>query len=153
MVERAAAEDLLQDVFVAFARRQPELSSSDDAKKYLVTSCVHRARDLRRRRPLAPAGDALERAASPDDDALAQAAAGDESELVRAALRELPDEQRHVVTLHLHGGLKFREIAEAMAIPIDTVTSRYRYGLEKLDRKSTRLNSSLSQISYAVFCL
>src|SRR2546430_5635312 len=28
-----------------------------------------------------------------------------------------------------------------------------RYALERVDRKSTRLNSSHSQISYAVFCL
>src|SRR2546430_6919162 len=28
-----------------------------------------------------------------------------------------------------------------------------RYGIDEVDRKSTRLNSSHSQISYAVFCL
>src|SRR2546430_8686391 len=36
----------------------------------------------------------------------------------------------------------------------DGALSGYRWGIErKRDRKSTRLNSSHSQISYAVFCL
>src|SRR5688572_31621392 len=35
----------------------------------------------------------------------------------------------------------------------DRVVRRIYYGGEKIDRKSTRLNSSHSQISYAVFCL
>src|SRR2546430_10080659 len=33
------------------------------------------------------------------------------------------------------------------------VSQNVRVGVEKRDRKSTRLNSSHSQISYAVFCL
>src|SRR2546430_12691736 len=45
-----------------------------------------------------------------------------------------------------------RELAEAAAAadPIRLQARRYR---ETRDRKSTRLNSSHSQISYAVFCL
>src|SRR5688572_31793908 len=34
-----------------------------------------------------------------------------------------------------------------------TVVMLHQRGVERLDRKSTRLNSSHSQISYAVFCL
>src|SRR3712207_8859838 len=46
------------------------------------------------------------------------------------------------------GGAKGRESSLA------TGTGRPRYGLgERSDRKSTRLNSSHANISYAVFCL
>src|SRR2546430_8784997 len=39
-------------------------------------------------------------------------------------------------------------------VPMHKVRNRFRAALSKgLDRKSTRLNSSHSQISYAVFCL
>jgi len=135
---RAAGEDLLQDVFVAFARRAqgpsslPSLATRHEMLRYLVASCVHRARDLKRRRV---ESGPLEEIAAHDGDPLAQSAAADESDQVHAALRELPDEQREVVTLHLHGGLKFREIAEATGVPLDTATSRYRYALEKLRRR------------------
>ena len=140
--ERAAAEDLLHDVFLAFARgaadRSKQLSTRADAKRYLVTSCIHRARDLCRRRPpsLATSGP-TDDLVTTDGDPRAHAAAGDDSAQVRAALRELPDEQREVVTLHLHGSLKFREIAELLGLPLDTVTSRYRYALQKLRRRLT----------------
>src|SRR5688572_33016412 len=38
---------------------------------------------------------------------------------------------------------------------VDPICSTYKaaFGKDRLDRKSTRLNSSHSQISYAVFCL
>jgi len=37
-----------------------------------------------------------------------------------------------VIALHLHGGLKFKQIAGLQKTSINTVQSRYRYGLEKL---------------------
>jgi RNA polymerase sigma-70 factor (ECF subfamily) len=134
--ERAAGEDLLHDVFVSVARlaaSTPLPPTSDELRRYLVTSCIHRARDLKRRRAesLDDRG-ALDRAESRDDDPAARASSGDDAGFVRAALLALPEEQREVVTLHLHGGLKFREIAEATGVPLDTTTSRYRYALEKL---------------------
>src|SRR2546430_8604862 len=43
---------------------------------------------------------------------------------------------------------------DAAAIIDDTLAARAQgFGGAKVDRKSTRLNSSHSQISYAVFCL
>jgi len=47
-------------------------------------------------------------------------------------MAELPVEQREVITLHLHAGLTFREIALQLGLSINTVQSRYRYGIEKL---------------------
>src|SRR5688572_32744793 len=44
--------------------------------------------------------------------------------------------------------------AEVMArMPKCRIIARYGIGVDTIDRKSTRLNSSHSQISYAVFCL
>ena len=48
------------------------------------------------------------------------------------ALAELPFEQREVISLHVQGEMKFRAIADLQAVSINTVQSRYRYGLDKL---------------------
>jgi RNA polymerase sigma-70 factor (ECF subfamily) len=48
------------------------------------------------------------------------------------ALAQLSYEQREAITLHLQGGMKFRAIAELQGVSINTVQSRYRYGLDKL---------------------
>ena len=47
-------------------------------------------------------------------------------------LGRLPFEQSEIIVLHLHQEMRFREIAEALGISINTVQSRYRYGMEKL---------------------
>ena len=53
-------------------------------------------------------------------------------QLVSDALEQLPYEQREVVVLHTRGRMTFKAIAELWQVPIKTVQSRYRYGLEKL---------------------
>ena len=127
----AAAEDVLHDVFVALAERVGRLRLTSSLKNYLVTSCVNRARDVLRRHGrwhdltarLAPCSAA-------DPSVLVDLL--DESARLLDALIVLPVEQREVVTLHIHGQLKFREIAEMLEIPIDTAKSRYRYALSAL---------------------
>jgi RNA polymerase sigma-70 factor (ECF subfamily) len=52
--------------------------------------------------------------------------------LLSSAIGQLPYEQREVVLLRHHGGLKFIEIAASQNISINTVLGRYRYGMEKL---------------------
>jgi len=56
----------------------------------------------------------------------------DSNKAVTLALENLPLEQREVIVLHLQGDMKFRQIAAMLDIPINTVQSRYRYGMEKL---------------------
>jgi RNA polymerase sigma-70 factor (ECF subfamily) len=51
---------------------------------------------------------------------------------LRDALRRLPYEQQEVITLHIHAGLTFRALARALRVPLGTVQSRYRYGLNNL---------------------
>ena len=51
---------------------------------------------------------------------------------IGAALAELPFEQREVIILHLQNGLKFKDIANARQVSVNTIQSRYRYGLKKL---------------------
>ena len=49
-----------------------------------------------------------------------------------AALAVLPDEQREVIMLHVHGRQSFASIANTLSMSRDTVKSRYRYGMQKL---------------------
>src|SRR2546430_10104761 len=63
-----------------------------------------------------------------------------------------------IYTLSLHDALPISPARRNLTIagePADTEVSVANYGVVHVivDRKSTRLNSSHSQISYAVFCL
>src|SRR2546427_8557228 len=58
--------------------------------------------------------------------------------------------------LQVHAGLMGRGLEELLRVGAEAVEKGCRRALASLadqDRKSTRLNSSHSQISYAVFCL
>ncbi len=140
----ATAEDVVQDVFISLVRTVPELHLRRTLRAYLATAVANRARDYFRQR-------ARERRA-PIDEADQMTADGDgpvqivgDAELMhklRAAVAELPYEQREVVMLRIHAGLKFREIAAHQEISIKTALSRYQYGLDKLRSK---LNGEVSK--------
>ncbi|MBM4016207.1 MAG: sigma-70 family RNA polymerase sigma factor [Planctomycetes bacterium] len=140
--ERTAAEDVVHDVFARLCREphRHAFPSLDDARRFLARAVFCRVLELRRRRRPEPAPDqAIERAAAAEVEPLDRLVAHDEATRLRAELARLPVPQAEVVVLHLHGGLKFREIAELLSIPIDTATTRYRTALQKL---SSRLRAA-----------
>ena len=57
--------------------------------------------------------------------------------VLEAALKALGDEERQVVLLHAVSGLKHREIAQDLGLPLSTVLSRYNRALKKLKRHLT----------------
>lgn len=131
--DRAAAEDVLHDVFIALAERAGEQKFRSSLRNYLLTSCLNRARDmLRRRGRETVSSNGLDCRRSDAADPLALASWNEESARLYEAMIALPIEQREVVTLHVHGQLKFREIAEMLELSINTVQSRYRYALQAL---------------------
>jgi RNA polymerase sigma-70 factor (ECF subfamily) len=127
------AEDCLHDVFVALASDGCRIRSN--LKGYLLTSVVNRARDHLRRRA---AGHALHVHLQSQPHALTDRAhlqaPDDRIDIVMRALEVLPAEQREVIALHLQGDMKFRQIAAMLDLSINTVQSRYRYGMERLLR-------------------
>lgn len=54
--------------------------------------------------------------------------------VLTAALRCLEESERQIILLHAVSGLKHREIAEDIGIPLATVLSRYHRGLKKLKK-------------------
>lgn len=52
--------------------------------------------------------------------------------LLRDLLRELPPEQSDIIELAFFGGMTHREMAEKLDVPLGTVKTRARSGLQKL---------------------
>ena len=132
-----AAEDVLHDVFVSFAANGAGPRVRRDLKAYLTTCVANRARDhLRggaRRNRLCPASlDEVGERASAAAGPATRVGDREQAEAVCRALTELPEEQREVIVLHLHGPMTFRQIARQQGVSINTVKSRYRYGIDKM---------------------
>lgn len=128
-----AAEDCVHDVFVHFAAAPADVRANQNLRGYLMRSVANRAKNLLKRRQLQPWQQGDEQDCVDDDDCPRERMmASEESTRVFEALAKLPAEQREVISLHLHGQMRFREIADELGLSINTVQSRYRYGIEKL---------------------
>jgi RNA polymerase sigma-70 factor (ECF subfamily) len=140
----ADTRDLMQELFVRLAKRPELLDGVRDRRAFLLRLAHNLAIDLIRRRGTREKHH--EHLAAEPQPLFAPASGPDEQafrEALAAALGELPPDQCAVVHLKLWEGLTFEQIAELLAIPLNTAASRYRYGLDKL---RTRLRPLYDEI-------
>ncbi|MCW2756791.1 MAG: polymerase subunit sigma-24 [Nocardioidaceae bacterium] len=130
--DRATAEDVVQDAFVAVYRRWDRLTDPDKAVGYLRTCVVNGARSNLRHRGVVIRH--LSRAAAPDDVPAADAAAlaGSERRRVLDALAVLPRRQREVLALRHYLDLSEAEIATTLGISRGAVKSHASRGAAAL---------------------
>ena len=132
--DKAAAEDVLHDVFLSFVQGLDRFRLTGSLKGYLLTCVANHARNCnkaqRRRsaRPEPPPGQAVSEAKEPVESV----ACNEQLERLSVALAELPFEQREAIMLHIQGAMTFQAIGQAREISVNTVKSRYRYGIDRL---------------------
>jgi RNA polymerase sigma-70 factor (ECF subfamily) len=128
-----AAEDVLHDSFVAFAESAHKIRLEGSLRSFLATCVANRSRDLMRKQGRNV--ESLNNSAlfTCDEKGPESAAVYNEQlKQITRAIALLPYEQREVVVLHLKAGLMFKQIAGLQKVSINTVQSRYRYGIDKL---------------------
>lgn len=139
--DRGAAEEITQDVFMRCWRNVDRYQPSQGSLVAWLLSITHnraidelrsrRGKDARREL----SDDLLQPQATIDpgyDEALLRSE-------VRQALRDLPPAQREVVELVFWGSLTRREVAEQLQLPLGTVHTRLRLGMDKLREALRRL--------------
>lgn len=133
---REDAEDAVQAALVRLTRSPQILAAVQFPWAYLLRMVRNESlRILARRRPVLALWDDLTgRAAGPNAVELAERDAE-----VQAALRRLPADQAEVVILKIWEGMTFQEIATVTGESLNTVASRYRYALTKLQSTLRRV--------------
>jgi RNA polymerase sigma-70 factor (ECF subfamily) len=132
--QTSVAEDVVHDVFVSLAQSPGQLKLGGNLKGYLATCVANRVRNsnragLRRQTTALEEAEPLTKESDLPDGWIIR---NEELDKLNFALAQLPYDQRETVILHVQGGMKFRAIAKSLNVSINTVQSRYRYGLEKL---------------------
>lgn len=142
--DRAGAEDVLQEVWVGFARRVGELAPDTNVRAYLFAAARNRlfnaARSRRREmdmigRAAADGPTPPESGAAPDRALIAK----ERERLLNEALANLDELDREIVLLHARAGLTFKEIAQGVNRPLATVASRYRRAMETMRDRLTEM--------------
>jgi RNA polymerase sigma-70 factor (ECF subfamily) len=141
------AEDVFQNTFLQLYLKSGQYEAGRPVRPWLYTIATHQAIDALRRNArhqllsleqkraentdgeVRSLLDALEsRGPAPLDNLAAQ----ERKERVRAGVERLPDFLREVVILAYYQGLKYREIADILGIPVGTVKSRLHAALVRL---------------------
>lgn len=132
----ATAEDVVQDAFISLWKQAPRFDPErGQVRSWLLTIVHHRAVDAVRRRANRP-----ERAL-PEGPEEFVATIGRPEELtammldakaVREAVRLIPEDQRRTIEMAYFMGMTHVEIAEQTGVPLGTVKSRLRIGIEKM---------------------
>ena len=137
--DRQLAEDLVQDAFLAVWRGAAGYALARGSVRNWMLSILHN-RGVDRLRTLAAMSrrqDALEQmeARRPEEPDAAELGIGRAlAGTVREELRDLPSEQYEVLRLAYYGGFTHQEISQMLQLPLGTVKSRMRLGLERLRR-------------------
>ena len=143
---QSLAEEVVQDAFVRLVRNAADFKHEARFSTWLYTIvrnlCIDQGRKQSLRRH--PSLDEAKRGDEGDGPTLgeqiADSRANVERTAVSAEIRErlmqavdaLPDDQREVFLLRELSNLPFKDIAEIVGIPENTVKSRMRYALERL---------------------
>ncbi len=126
------AEDVLNELFMAIARKREQIGAASNLRTYLFAIARNLAFQMFRKRTSQKetlSGYAQYLEVREDDK---DKWGADELDAVRKAVDNLPDEQREVVVLKIYEEMTFEEISQLMRISQNTVASRYRYAVEKL---------------------
>ncbi|MBX3050203.1 MAG: sigma-70 family RNA polymerase sigma factor [Caldilineaceae bacterium] len=129
------AEEVTQDTFLKVWNQADRWDSAKGKlTSWLLTVTRHTAIDRYRKLQRRPAvSDLWEEAESTlGQMALVDTPQWTDSQLLARLFAQLPPEQAHLVQLAFYQGMSHSELAESLHLPLGTVKTRLRLGLQKL---------------------
>lgn len=133
---RPAAEEIVQETFWRVWNKADSYQSDRGSVLSWLFGITHNlcVDHLRRTKVdgMSVAVGGLINQPDPDVNVLESASLSMRGKQVRAALEELPSEQREVIELAYFQGLTRQDIARTTGVPLGTVHTRARLGLQKL---------------------
>ncbi len=129
------AEDVVQETFVKFYRQSDSLLPESKAKAYLFRMVNNACIDQIRTNKLKMTVSLNSIHNLPDQQVNGykkKQAFENEFRRITKLLDKIPSEQSEVIRMRTIGDLSFIEIAQSLQIPVSTVKSRFKYGINKL---------------------
>ena len=134
------AEDVLQQALIKLARKIEEKTFVGDQGSwlpYMYTQIRRESIDLGRKEDRRR----IREYKATDEESIrtpwfeASSNHDDSNEILTEALQEIPEKFAEVITMKIWGEQTFAQISEILDISLNTAASRYRYGLEALNKK------------------
>ena len=129
----SVAEDIVHDVFISFVQALERFRLTGSLKSYLLTCVANRARNTNKAQHLRVVESDLNEPFSSDkDNPSVSISCNEQLQQLSKAMSELPYEQCETIMLHFQAGMTFKSIADSTGVSVNTIKSRYRYGIDKL---------------------
>ena len=159
--DRERAADLTQETFLRVVQRADSFRGGSKLSTWIYAiarnQCIDHGRRMvfRRHRSLDAPTQRSDDAGSPLIDRVASQAPVTDREAIAKqlqiqiaeAVEELPEEQREVFLLRQVQGMPFKDIAELVGVPENTVKSRMRYALERLQAALLEYQDYVKELS------
>ncbi|HMO35426.1 MAG TPA: sigma-70 family RNA polymerase sigma factor [Gemmatales bacterium] len=142
--QESLADDVFQNTFIQVYQKAGQFEEGRKVKPWLYAIATHQAIDMIRRHNRRPAVS-LDQLTSDDEvlnwsDTFTSAEVNpldglelaERKEKVKEALESLPEHLKLTIIMAYYQGLKYKEIAEIMKIPVGTVKSRLHAAMQKL---------------------
>jgi len=155
--DAAMAEDVFQQTFLQVHVKSELFQPGRRFRPWLYTIATNQAIDYQRRnrrhRRLSldhsqqsggeEVGSLMEVVASQELGPLAKAENGEQAQWVRDAVGNLPDTLQSAVQLVYFRGMKYREAAQVLSVPVGTVKSRLHSALQRLGQSWRDFHTTL----------
>lgn len=131
-----AAEDLFQETMIKVWKGIKSYSEQNKFSSWLFSIAHHVAMDYLRSssiRKTSPIDDTYE--FSDGTNPHKKFEEKESYNMIMDAVNELPENQKDVFLLRQHGGLSFKEIANELDQPLNTVLSHMHYAVSKIRNK------------------
>ena len=130
---RGDVDDAVQEVFVELWLSASRFDPQRGSEPAFVATIAHRRLiDFQRKVSRRPHISSEGSPPAPETPRVSAMVRTEEYRALADEFDRLPDEERRVLWLSIHGGLSHRQIGEATETPVGTVKTRLRRGLRRL---------------------
>lgn len=124
------AEDVMHDTFVAVYNHAKSYAPKGKPLAWILTIAKNYAlKSLKQHGRISSEEEDWERY---NDETNDEAEQSEKRLILMEILKSLSEEERQIITLHAVSGLKHRQIAELLDLPLSTVLSKYNRAIKKL---------------------
>ncbi len=135
--EKEASEEVVQELFFTLWKKRLEISFEGNPKSYLYratrNACLNQIKHLAVKQSYKEHNDMLRK--QEEQSATDTLEFTELEDRIAAAIEELPTERRRIFVMSRYENLKYREIADALAISVKTVESQMSKALKHLKEK------------------
>ncbi len=133
MKNRADSEDILQEVYIKIIQNAKKYKSQGKPMQWIITITKNLCNmQFRKQKSIIDINEVYDILS--DDKKMKI----EDKIFIETIFKNLTDEERQILTLHLISGFKHREISKILNMPLSTILSKYNRTIKKIKKQNKK---------------